>query len=257
LPLALDTFSILQTVVLQTILYNCTRVVTLGLADRMVVWTYSDTDAYTLETCDWYSIDSFEHLHFLASQFIGEHLDSFCTQFSEWFNCAEFPDVEQQLQASEVAVFLNAAGAPNTAAFSSIENYDCFSGLCAVIRQRVVQRSLEQIKLAVELFNWTIDFGLSRCDTKARAVIRVGSAADVAPFLLERILDRLPSHRKHGHSRCHGLPNVQQRFLPLAPLLTMLKETVESTDWIQNQLALRIFFWVAEMYKAEIENESV
>lgn len=36
----------------------------------------------------------------------------------------------------------------------------------------------------------------------------------------------------------------------------MLKETVESTDWVQNQPALRIFFWVAEIYKVEVEKEA-
>jgi len=36
----------------------------------------------------------------------------------------------------------------------------------------------------------------------------------------------------------------------------MLKETVESADWVQNQLALRIFFRIADMYKVEVENEA-
>src|SRR6266851_7185531 len=136
---------------------------TRGLADRILVWSYSDTEVYTLESCDWYSVDSYEQLHLSASQFIGNQLDIFYAEFSEWFNLAEFPDVEQQLQASEVAVFLQAAGAPDAADFSSIEDCNCFSGLCAVIRQRLVQRSLEQIKLAAELFNWTIARGLARC----------------------------------------------------------------------------------------------
>jgi len=39
-------------------------------------------------------------------------------------------------------------------------------------------------------------------------------------------------------------------------VLGMLKETLESADWIQNQLALRIFFWIADMYKVEVENEA-
>jgi hypothetical protein len=39
-------------------------------------------------------------------------------------------------------------------------------------------------------------------------------------------------------------------------VLKMLKETVESTDWVQNQLALKIFFWVAELYKVEVEKET-
>jgi hypothetical protein len=160
------------------------------------------------------------------------------------------------LQPSEVAVFLKAAGAPDDADFSSIENYDCFSGLCAAIRQRLDQRSLEEIKLAAELFNWTIDFGLSCCDTNASAVIRVGSAEEVAPFLLERILNRLPDDAKRGAAAYQDRPSAfEQRFLPLAPVLTMLKETVESADWVQNQLALRLFLWIAEMYKVEVENE--
>ena len=46
------------------------------------------------------------------------------------------------------------------------------------------------------------------------------------------------------------------RFLPLAPMLEMFKETVESAHWVQNQLALRIFFWIADMYKVEVENEA-
>jgi hypothetical protein len=35
----------------------------------------------------------------------------------------------------------------------------------------------------------------------------------------------------------------------------MLKETIESGDWVQNELALRLFFWIAEMYRVEVENE--
>jgi hypothetical protein len=155
-----------------------------------------------------------------------------------------------------VAVFLKAAKAPDNADFRSIENYDCFSGLRAVIRHHLDEGSFEQIKLAAELFNWTIDFGLSSCDTNARSVIRVGSAKDVAPFLLGRILNRLPGDAKRGDLAYQDRPSpVEQRFLPLAPVLTMLKETVESTDWVQNQLALRLFFWVAEMYKVEVEKE--
>jgi hypothetical protein len=228
-----------------------------GLADRILVWSYSDTDAYTLETCDWYSADSFGHLCLSANQFIGDQLDLFYAEFSEWFNLAEFPDVKEQLQSSELAMFLKEAGAPVDADFSSIENYDRFSGLRAVIRHRLERRSLDQVKLAAELFNWTIDYGLSCCDTNACAVIRVGSAEEVAPFLVERILNRLPNDAKRGNSAYRNLSSAfEQRFLLLAPVLTMLKETVESVDWIQNQLALRLFLWIAEMYKLEVENEA-
>jgi hypothetical protein len=189
-----------------------------GLADRILVWSYSDTTAYTLESCDWCSTDSFGPL-LSASQFIRDQLDLFYSEFSGWFNLAEFPDVMEQLQPSEVAVFLKAAGAPDDTDFSSIENYDCFSGLCAVIRHRLDQRSLEQIKLAAELFNWTIDCGLSCYETNARCVIRIGSAEEVAPFLLGRILNRLSDDAKRADP---ALPSTfDQRFLPLAPALTM------------------------------------
>ena len=50
--------------------------------------------------------------------------------------------------------------------------------------------------------------------------------------------------------------DFEQQFLPLAPVLGMLKDAVESEDWVQNQLALRIFFWIADMYKVEVENEA-
>lgn len=233
-----------------------------GLADRVLCWSYSDTDAYTLENCDWYSGNSIEQLHFWAKQFIEGQLDEFYAEFYEWFNSADFPDVEEQLEPSEKAVFLKAAGAPDDWArdpddASSMGKYDSFSGLRAVIRHRLDQRSLEQTKMAAELFNWTIESGLFCCGTKSHAVLRVGSVEQVAPFLLERILNRLPDEAKHGQPGCRARPSgFERRFLPLAPMLTMLQETVESANWVQNQLALRIFFWIVEMYKAEVENEA-
>jgi hypothetical protein len=50
--------------------------------------------------------------------------------------------------------------------------------------------------------------------------------------------------------------DFEQQFIPLTPMLTMLKETIESVHWVQNQLALRILFWIADMYKVEVENEA-
>ena len=227
------------------------------LSDRILVWSFSKTDADTFESCDWCSTDSTGQLYFLASQFIKSALDNFYADFSEWFNLAEFPDVEGQLEPSETAVFLKAAGAPDGSDFSSIENYDCFSGLRGVIRHRLDQRSLEQIKLAAELFNWTIDCGLFLADTDAKAVLRVGSVEEVAPFLLERILNRLSNATKQVNPAYEAQPSgVEQRFLPIAPVLTMLKETIAAADWVRNRLALRIFFWIADMYKDEIEKEA-
>jgi hypothetical protein len=227
------------------------------LTDRILVWSLSDTDAYTLESCDWCSTDSVAHVYFLMGPFIKDQLDLFYGLFSELFNLAEYPDVLEQLQPSEVAMFLKAAGAPDNTDFSMIENYDCFSGLCAVIRHRLEQPSLEQIKLAAELFNWTIDCGLFLADTNAQAILRVGSVAEVAPSLLGRILDRLSRNAMHRNPAYQApQSDFEQRFLPLVPVLTMLNETVKSADWIQNQLALRIFFWIADMYKVEVDNET-
>jgi hypothetical protein len=118
-----------------------------GVSDRILVWSYSNTDAYTLEYCDWYSPSSFEHMQFEVSQFIGDQLDEFYAEFSEWFNLAEFPDVEEQLLPPEKPVFLRAAGAPADVDFGEIENYDSFSGLRAVIRYRLDQRSLEHLTI--------------------------------------------------------------------------------------------------------------
>jgi len=105
-------------------------------------------------------------------------LDELYAEYSEWFNLQSFP-IEEQLLLSETAVFCAGAGAPADIDFTSVENYYCFSGLRAVIRHRLDQRSLEQIKLAAELFSWTVDFGLFSSDQKAYSELRVGSAEDV------------------------------------------------------------------------------
>jgi hypothetical protein len=226
-----------------------------GLADRIIVWSYSDNGAYTFESCYWYSPDSFGPIQASASHFIEDQLYGLYASFSEYLNLAEFPDVEEQLEPSEMEIFLKAVNAPDDTVFCSID-YDCFPGLCAVIRHRLEQRSMEHIKLAAELFNGTMAFGLFFCDNNPNAVIRIGSAEDVAPILLERILNRLRDDATQRTETYEASPSssVELRFLPLAPVLMMLKETVQLPDWVQNQLALRIFFWIVEMYKAEVEN---
>lgn len=228
-----------------------------GLVDRILVWWYSETVAYTQENCEWCTPESFGNLHYTVAQFIQSQLDGFYAEFSEWFNLAEFPDVLEQLEPPEVAVFLKAAGAPDDTDYSSIENYDCFSGLCAVIRHRLDQRSLEQLKLAAELFNWTIDCGLFLCDITGHAVIKVGSVADVAPFLLDRMLSRIPDDAKQWTVYQAQPGGLEHCFLPLVEVLSMLKETVESADWVQNQLALDIFFWIVNIYMVQVENENL
>ena len=111
-------------------------------------------------------------------------------------------------------------------------------------------------KQAAELFNWTIECGLFLADTKSQAVLRIGNAAEVAPFLIERILNRL-SGIPERPNRPYQFPlgDFEQRFLPLAPMLEILSETVNPAEWALNRLALRIFFWLAEMYQSEVEKE--
>ncbi len=75
----------------------------------------------------------------ISGHFIEDQLDELYSEFSQCFNLAEFPDVEEQLLPSEVAIFRTEAGAPADVDFSSVENYDCFLGLRAVIRHRLAQ----------------------------------------------------------------------------------------------------------------------
>lgn len=227
-----------------------------GLADRILVWSYIDTGAYTQESCESYGPESFGHIHFAVAELIKNQLNELYAEFSEWFNLAEFPDVEERLETSEKAVFLKAAGAPDNWVpdpdnAGSIGNHDSFSGLCAVIDHRLDQRSLEQLKEAVDLFNWTIEAGLFCCDTPVQAVIRVGTVVDVAPFLLERILDRLPADKK-SQDESNGF---DRRFVPLARVMTILKETLESPGWVENELALKLFSYVAALYRDAVQED--
>ena len=189
--------------------------------------------------------------------FIRNSLNELYAEFSEWFNLAEYPDIEEQLRPSELSVFLKGAGAPIDLDFSSIKDYDCFSGLSAVIRHRLDQQSLEQIKLAAGLFNWTVDFGLSLCDERACAVVQVGCTETVAPFLLDRILIRFPDDRKNLELLYEGrLGRIEQRFLPVAPVVRMLRDAVGAPGWTRDDLALRLFCWITDVYKEEVENEA-
>ena len=47
------------------------------------MWSFGDTDAYTVENCDWCSTDSIGHVYFLASQFIKDRFAIFYGEFSE------------------------------------------------------------------------------------------------------------------------------------------------------------------------------
>ena len=103
------------------------------LRDRVLVWSLSDTDAYTLECLDWYDAGSLSNVQILTAQFIEGQLDLFGGLFGESFSLAEYPDVLDQLQPPEIALFLKAADAPEDTDFSSVGDYDCYSGLCSII----------------------------------------------------------------------------------------------------------------------------
>ena len=85
--------------------------------------------------------------------------------------------------------------------------------------KRCVAQTLT-IKLAAELFNWTIECGLDLADTKAQAVIRVGSIEEVASVLLDRILFRLAGNALHRNPAYQVPPSdFEQRFRPFVPML--------------------------------------
>jgi hypothetical protein len=227
-----------------------------GPLSRILVWAYCHTDAYHFESLDWYPPESFAILRSSVAQIVNDHLSELYADLSEWFNLADFPDVLDQFIPSETPLFLSAAGAPIDTDVSSVEDYDCFSGLCAVIRHRIKQESLEQVKSAAELFNWTIDFGLLTSETGASSVIKVGSVEEVAPSLLDRLLQRLTAPpRCRPESFEESLSQPERRLLVLRPMLIMLAETVQSEHWAENQLAVRILSWVAETYKVLLESE--
>jgi hypothetical protein len=225
--------------------------------DQAIVWAHSDTAAFNYEFCDWFRSDSIAQLHTAATTLINDQLHELYAQFSEELNLAEFPDVEEQLSPSEAAVFRKAAGAHLDTDSQRLEHSDCFTGLCTVIRQRLEQPSLAQIKGAAELFNWTMDSGLACCDGNPNAIVRVGNVKEVAPFLFERILYCV-HHEAAFRASTHQdqMSGVEQRFGSMVPLLTMLRGCFESGDSVGNELAIKLFFWIAEKYQAEVTEEN-
>jgi hypothetical protein len=224
----------------------------LATEDQTLVWCLSDTNAYTLETCDWCTPKSFGLLQLSVAEFIRDQLDGTYADFSEWFNLAEFPDVAEHLDPGEMSFYLEAARA--NADVDAVE--DCFLGLRAVIFRRLEERSLEQTKRAAELFNWTIECGLSQADANVRVEVRVGRVEEVAPLLIDRILHRLQSiteGQKGTHDLCEN--SFERSFAPLAPVLELVKATAEGAGGASDQLALKILAWIVALYKAGLENE--
>jgi hypothetical protein len=225
--------------------------------DRILLWSLSVTDAYTLESCGWFHPDSFGSLHVSVSEFVRAQLDTFYAGHSEYFNLAEYPDLVEQLLPSEMPIFRAAAGVPEDANLGSIADFDTFRGLRHVIPRRLECSSLEELELAADLFNWTIDSGLFLSGTDSRGAIRVGPICQVAPFVLHRILSRLPCGAKPSDGTFPVLQSdFERRFFPLAPVLIMLNEAVESENWTQNELAPKLFCWIVDSYELCLEREA-
>lgn len=91
--------------------------------DRILVWWHYETGINSEEHYEWVTPALFAHLHFTVAEWINYVLDEFYSGFSEWFNLAEYPDVLEQLEEAEVAVFLKAAGAPDDTGFGSIVSF--------------------------------------------------------------------------------------------------------------------------------------
>jgi hypothetical protein len=106
---------------------------------------------------------------------------------------------------------------PTTSIGCDLENYDCFSGLLAVIRHRLAQATIGQLKQAAQLFNWTVESGLflCDCDADAGATVCVGKPIEVAPFLLDRIVHRLPETMPSSR----GSMEFEKKCMPFPHLL--------------------------------------
>jgi hypothetical protein len=221
------------------------------LADDFVVWAYSKTSVCTHEICEWYDSLSFEDLHISVAEFIEHEIRERYQDFSEWFNLAEYPDVLELFEPSEKMVFLRAAAAPDDADRCNLENYDCFSVLLAVIRHRLAQATIDQLKQAAQLFNWTVESGLFLCDADAGATVCVGNPIEVAPFLLDRIVHRLSETVPSWHESTE----FEQKLMPFSPVLPMLKEALKSRADGDRVLALNLFFWIGKLYQSVVEND--
>ncbi len=221
-------------------------------ADDIVVWGYCKTNVSTLEICEWHDSLSFERLQTSVAQFIEYALRELYADFSEWFNLAEYPDVLETFDPSEKAVFLRAAGAPDDIADFDLGNCDCFSGLLAVIRQQLASRSISQLREAAKLFNWTVESGLFLCDSDAGATVYLGYPSEVAPLLL----DRIGSQVRETVPGWRGPSEIEKKFIPISPMLPMLKEAFESQDPGEKVLAVKLLYWVCGLYQDALENDA-
>jgi len=213
--------------------------------DAVFFLEFSDTAGYTFEDVRWYSPERLPDLHPALCQFIRTQLNEAYAGHSEWLNLAEYPDIEEQLESAEVEVFRSAGG---------IEG-DEFHGLRAVVLHRLENTTVEGMQSAIELFQWVLDCGLFFCDESdhpPKCLAMVGDITQFAPFLLDRIRNRVCPKRKISDV---GPDAYEVAFRPLLPAIEELRRDVERPEWRDNGLALTLFSCIYALYEQVVQEQ--
>lgn len=82
----------------------------------------------------------------------------------------------------------------------------------------------------------------------------IGTVEELAPLVLDRILNELPvDGRATGLILQNSLTAMGRRFFPLAPMLRILRVSLMSPNWKESDLARALAYSVVEMYMDEVE----
>ena len=207
------------------------------------------------ETFEWvHSYDSNNILLLQAElrQAIENDLSIVYDNYSEWFNLAEYPDVEEQLDVSEIPLFRRAAGVDPDAEECVYGIGDEYDGLRAVIMHRLGSSDFARLESAARLFNWTIECGLDLCDASGSpgCLVRIGRLPEFASFLLDRVRGRVAS----AHGSSGGEPDAfERRFGPLLPAIEALQKELDTAKGLWNDLSIALFTCIYRLYAAAIE----
>ncbi len=223
-------------------------------ADRIFLWARSETHYSQIEFCQSYCPSSFSRLHHDASEFIFSQLDEFYREFCDWIHLADFPDVEEQISPSELLILPTVFSLASSEDLSKNRSSDCFSALCAVIRHRLNQQSLEGLIQAAHLFNYTIEYSVFGCDTNPWSILIIGSADVVAPAFLDHLSNSLDSTSKADDSEDQVVKHKPQwGLIPAPSILQILARTVESESLLNNDASLQLFNLVFNSYQAFLQ----
>ena len=210
-----------------------------SLADTIFVWSFVEVDCGKAESFEWF-VSPRTDLYSTVRQRIEGYLSLVSNGYGEYLNGAEFPDLKEQLKDDEVSVFLKAADVPmDCDPDEKFEAYNNFSGLVAVIRHRMQANTLESLRSAAELFNWTVDFGLNGCDGAA-ASIAIGTLPQLAFSLIQRITWVTNPHP--------FLPPADTHVQALRLVLQLLESETHTLFWTQNEFAVRSLVELANHY---------